>query len=83
MLDQLPAGFTASTQADFLQQWGIDDLVREGFDYWESMKHAPDVAAMKMRSRSSEAGILKGFKTFAVFEYEVEACQPRSTEVRQ
>ena len=54
MLDQLPTGFTSSTQADFLKQWGIDDLVREGSDYWESMKHAPDVAAMKMRSRSSE-----------------------------
>jgi hypothetical protein len=55
MLDQLPTGFTSSTQADFLAQWGINDLVREGFDYWESMKHAPDVAAMKMRSRSTEA----------------------------
>jgi SAM-dependent MidA family methyltransferase len=55
MLDQLPTGFTASTQVDFLKQWGIDDLVREGSDYWESMKHAPDVAAMMMRSRSTEA----------------------------
>ena len=55
MLDQLPAGFTISTQADFLTQWGINDLVREGSQYWESMKNAPDVAAMKMRSRSAEA----------------------------
>ena len=55
MLDQLPTGFTISTQADFLTQWGINDLVREGSDYWESMKNAPDIAAMKMRSRSSEA----------------------------
>ena len=55
MLDQLPSGFTASTQADFLTQWGIDELVREGNAYWKSMKQAPDVAAMKMRSRSSEA----------------------------
>ncbi len=54
-LDQLPAGFTSLTQADFLQQWGIDELVRKGADYWESMKQAPDVAAMKMRSRSNEA----------------------------
>jgi len=29
--------------------------VSEGTDYWESMKNAPDVAAMKMRSRSNEA----------------------------
>ena len=36
-------------------QWGIDELVIEGTTYWENMKHAPDVAAMKMRSRSTEA----------------------------
>ena len=58
MLDQLPSGFTTSTQADFLKRWGIDDLVREGTEYWESMKHAPDVAAMKMRSRSAEVNAL-------------------------
>jgi SAM-dependent MidA family methyltransferase len=77
MLDQLPAGFAASTQADFLKQWGIDDLVSEGNTYWENIKHAPDIAAMKMRSRSNEAEILKGFRTFVVLEYEVEACRPR------
>jgi SAM-dependent MidA family methyltransferase len=55
MIDQLPTGFITSTQADFLTQWGIDDLVHEGAAYWENMKHAPDVAAMKMRSRSTEA----------------------------
>jgi SAM-dependent MidA family methyltransferase len=55
MLDQFPSGFSTATQADFLQKWGIDELVREGSDYWESMKSAPDVAAMKMRSRSTEA----------------------------
>jgi len=54
MLDQLPRGFVTSTQADFLQQWGIDDLVREGTEYWKSMMHAPDIAAMKMRSRATE-----------------------------
>jgi SAM-dependent MidA family methyltransferase len=58
MLDQLPTGFATSTQADFLTQWGIDELVREGNAYWESMKNAPDMAAMKMRSRSTEAGAL-------------------------
>ena len=58
MLDQLPTGFTSLTQADFLKQWGIDDLVTEGNTYWENMKHAPDVAAMKMRSRSTEESSL-------------------------
>jgi len=54
MLDQLPSGVITSTQADFLTQWGINNLVSEGNAYWESMKDAPDVAAMKMRSRSAE-----------------------------
>ena len=55
MIDQLPTGFITSTQADFLQKWGINELVREGSDYWESLKNAPDLAAMKMRSRIAEA----------------------------
>ena len=55
MIDQLPTGFSSSTQTEFLMQWGIDELVIEGTTYWENMKHAPDVAAMKMRSRSTEA----------------------------
>ena len=58
MLDQLPSGATTSTQTDFLQEWGIDDLVHEGHTYWESMKNAPDVAAMKMRSRIAEAKLI-------------------------
>ncbi len=58
MIDQLPTGFTSSIQADFLKQWGIDELVREGADHWEKLKHAPDVAAMKMRSRIAEAKTL-------------------------
>ena len=67
MLDQLPAGFIASTQADFLKQWGINELVSEGTDYWESMKNAPDVAAMKMRSRSTEAKLLTDQASLGVF----------------
>ena len=67
MLDQLPTGFATSTQADFLTQWGIDDLVSEGNAYWESMKNAPDVAAMKMRSRSTEAKSLTDFSSLGAF----------------
>ena len=67
MLDQLPSGATTSTQADFLTQWGIDELVREGSDYWENMKHAPDVAAMKMRSRLTEAKSLTDQNGLAAF----------------
>jgi len=67
MLDQMPSGLTTSTQVDFLTQWGIDELVREGSGYWESMKHAPDVAAMKMRSRSTEAKLLTDQASLGVF----------------
>ena len=67
MLDQLPTGFSSSTQADFLKQWGIEELVNEGNAYWENMKHAPDVAAMKMRSRSSEAKSLTDSSGLGVF----------------
>ena len=73
MLDQLAAGFTISTQADFLRQWGINELVSEGNVYWESMKHAADVAAMKMRSRSNEATSLtdsSGLGTFTALLWE-------------
>jgi SAM-dependent MidA family methyltransferase len=56
VLDQLPTGFVAMTQAQFLQQWGIDELVREGNAYWENLSGAPDVAAIKMRSRAVEHG---------------------------
>ena len=72
MLDQLPAEFTISTQADFLTQWGVNDLVREGSHYWESMKNAPDVAAMKMRSRAAEATSLtdsSGLGEFCAIEF--------------
>ena len=58
MLDQLPSGFTSSSQADFLKQWGIDESVHEGAEYWEKLKHAPDLLAMKMRSRLNEATLL-------------------------
>jgi SAM-dependent MidA family methyltransferase len=58
VLDQLPAGFNATTQAQFLQQWGIDELVLEGKAYWGQLSGAPDVAAIKMRSRAVEQGAL-------------------------
>jgi SAM-dependent MidA family methyltransferase len=55
VLDQLPTGFVAMTQAQFLQQWGIEELVLEGKEYWENLSSTPDVAAIKMRSRATEA----------------------------
>ena len=55
VLDQVPTGCEAMSQAQFLQQWGIDELVLEGKEYWEKLSGAPDVAAIKMRSRATEA----------------------------
>jgi SAM-dependent MidA family methyltransferase len=54
VLDQLPSGYEVMSQAQFLGQWGIDGLVLEGNNYWVNLSGAPDVAAMKMRSRAIE-----------------------------
>ena len=46
--------------------------MREGNAYWENMKTAPDVAAMKMRSRISESEALcdsVGLGSFEVIEW--------------
>ena len=72
VLDQLPAGFNAMTQVQFLQQWGIDELVLEGNAYWENLSGAPDVAAIKMSSRATEAQsllALGGLGGFTVLEW--------------
>ena len=61
MLDQLESVATPEsirTQAQFLQLWGIDELVDEGRRAWEANAARPDLAAMKMRSRISEAEAL-------------------------
>ena len=61
MLDQLQNSFptlTISRQSDWLNRWGIEQLVDEGNQYWENHKHAPNVAAMKMKSRAHEAEAL-------------------------
>jgi hypothetical protein len=45
--------------------------VSEGSKYWEAHKSAPDIAAMKMRSRSNEAQALSnidGLGAFSVLE---------------
>lgn len=57
-LDQLPEPETVRSQAQFLQRWGIDDLVEEGRLAWAAAASAPTVAAMRMRSRVREAEAL-------------------------
>ena len=74
MVDQLSKavpGLSTSSQAEWLQTWGISELVSEGDQYWEKHKSAPDVAALKMRSRASESLALTsqdGLGAFSVLE---------------
>lgn len=77
MLDQLEAAGEPEairTQAQFLQYWGIDELVEEGQRAWEAAAARPDLAAMKMRSRVSEAAALldpAGLGAFSALTYRI------------
>jgi SAM-dependent MidA family methyltransferase len=57
-LDQLPAADTVRTQQQWLQLWGIDDLVEQGRQVWNERAAQPDLAAIRMRSRITEAEAL-------------------------
>jgi SAM-dependent MidA family methyltransferase len=57
-LDQFPEPSSVRTQAQFLQRWGIDELVTEGERAWNAGAHAPDLQALTMRSRGVEAKAL-------------------------
>ena len=62
MIDQLTSknpGLLVTSQYEWLKNRGIDELVDEGNKYWDEHKSAPDIAAMKMRSRNTEYEILK------------------------
>ena len=74
MIDQLSSalpGLSASTQAEWLQTWGIGELVSGGRRYWEEHKSSPDVVALKMHSRANESLALTtqdGLGGFSVLE---------------
>lgn len=75
MIDQLAAvksPESVRTQSQFLQLWGIDELVEEGRLAWEQAAARPDLHAMKMRSRISEAAALldpQGLGAFTVLTF--------------
>jgi SAM-dependent MidA family methyltransferase len=75
MIDQLSAVAepdAARSQAQFLQLWGISDLVEEGKRVWNESASAPTVEAMRMRSRVSESEALldpHGLGGFTVLEW--------------
>ena len=77
MVDQLAAvrePDAVRTQAQFLQLWGIEELVAEGARIWRENAAAPTLAAMKMRSRISESEALldpAGLGAFSVLEWRV------------
>jgi NADH dehydrogenase [ubiquinone] 1 alpha subcomplex assembly factor 7 len=74
-IDQLalirpPAKDTA--QADWLRQWGIDDLVLAARQAWRAHAHAPNLAGIAARSRVTEADALldpEGLGRFRVLEW--------------
>ena len=73
-IDQLPEPDAVRAQAQFLQRWGIDDLVDEGRRVWTEQASRPGLEAMKMRSRISEAEALldpAGLGGFLVAEWRV------------
>ena len=60
------------TQAEWLRRWGIEELVEEGRRAWEAKASAPDLAAMRGRSRAVEAKALTdpdGLGDFRVLEW--------------
>jgi SAM-dependent MidA family methyltransferase len=63
---------TRSTQAAWLAEHGIDQLVEEGRAAWAAAAGAPDLAAVRARSRITEAEALcdpTGLGAFAVLEW--------------
>jgi SAM-dependent MidA family methyltransferase len=74
-IDQLAAvrpPTTQQTQADFLHAHGIDELVEEGRRTWAERAHVGDLAAVRARSRVSEAAALTdtdGLGSFTVLQW--------------
>lgn len=57
-IDQLPQPSTIEYQDAFLRRFGIEDLVEAGRRAWAAAAARPDVSALTMRSRVSEAEAL-------------------------
>jgi SAM-dependent MidA family methyltransferase len=57
------------SQSQFLQLWGIAELVDEGRRAWEASASAPTLAAIKMRSRISESEALLDMSGLGAFTF--------------
>jgi SAM-dependent MidA family methyltransferase len=72
-VDQLPHPTTNTSQAVWLREHGIDDLVEDGRKVWAERAHIGDLEAMRARSRVTEAEALTdpaGLGAFRVLEWE-------------
>jgi SAM-dependent MidA family methyltransferase len=70
--DQLPEPDAVRTQAQFLERWGIDELVADGKRVWAEQAARPGLEAMRMRSRVAESEALldpSGLGGFLVAEW--------------
>jgi len=75
-VDQLPGAAVVRSQADFLREWGIDELVEEGRALWQERAHLGDLKALAARSRINEAAALTdpaGLGAFLAMEWTVPA----------
>jgi SAM-dependent MidA family methyltransferase len=71
-VDQLPSPDSNRSQADWLRQHGLDELVEEGRQLWAERAHIGDLEAMRARSRMTEAAALtdsNGLGAFRVLEW--------------
>lgn len=71
-IDQLPEPDSIRSQSQWLQLHGIDQLVDEGRRHWAEHAASPDLAAIRMRSRVSEAEAMldpAGLGGFTVCEW--------------
>ena len=71
-IDQLPQPTAVRSQMQWLELHGLSDLVAEGRRVWEEHAARPDIHALRMRSRVSEAEALTapdGLGGFLVLEW--------------
>jgi SAM-dependent MidA family methyltransferase len=66
LLRSLP-GLSTRSQAEWLQTWGIGELVSEGSKYWEEHKSSPNIVVLKMRSRANEVQALTSLDGLGAF----------------
>lgn len=72
-LERIAPASRRMAQAEWLAEHGIDELVEEGRAVWAAAAGAPDLAAVRARSRITEAEALcdpAGLGAFAVLEWQ-------------